>query len=55
MLHSYYNGALPFIVGPFKQADIASQLDLPLDALKPDGRDVKALQEKVKAFKVPLT
>ncbi len=55
ILHSNYNGALPFIVGPFKQADISPQLDLPLDSLKPDDRDVKALQERVKDFKVPRT
>ena len=53
--HSNYNGALPFIVGPFKQVDISPQLDLPLDALKPDERDVKALQDKVKDFKVART
>ena len=52
---SSYNGSLPFIVGPFKQADISPQLDLPPDALKPDERDVKALQVKVKDFKVPRT
>ncbi|MEX2681726.1 MAG: ribbon-helix-helix domain-containing protein [Candidatus Sigynarchaeota archaeon] len=52
---SSYNGSLPFIVGPFNQEDISSLLDLPLDALKPDERDVKALQEKVKDFKVPRT
>jgi hypothetical protein len=53
ILHSNYNGVLPFIVGPFNKADSTPCIDLPLDALKPDDRDIKALQEKVKDFKVP--
>ena len=47
-----YNGALPFIVGPFSSPNFKEALDLPLDALTPDKSQMDDIKKRFRNVQI---